>query len=128
MKLYRLSSPVTVTWCSQKTILLLSGLAVLYARAAARALLENTELSAREIAEKALDTAGDIWHSYQPLFHTIEELSYKAGDLPCSEMTPREIVSELDKHIIGQTTPSVPWRLLCNRLASHAAQRRAAVK
>ena len=30
-----------------------------------------------------------------------------------SEMTPREIVSELDKHIIGGTTPSVLWRLLC---------------
>lgn len=26
-----------------------------------------------------------------------------------SEMTPREIVSELNKHIIGGTTPSAPW-------------------
>ncbi|CQR83327.1 molecular chaperone and ATPase component of HslUV protease [Escherichia coli K-12] len=71
-----------------------------YAQAAARALLENTELSAREIAEKALDIAGDIC-IYTNHFHTIEELSYKAGS-PMSEMTPREIVSELDKHIIGQ--------------------------
>ncbi|EST57267.1 MULTISPECIES: ATP-dependent protease subunit HslV [Enterobacterales] len=31
-----------------------------YAQAAARAMLENTELSAREIAEKALNIAGDI--------------------------------------------------------------------
>ncbi|GHK18557.1 hypothetical protein ECZU03_23460 [Escherichia coli] len=43
----------------------------------ARALLENTELSAREIAEKALDIAGDIC-IYTNHFHTIEELSYKA--------------------------------------------------
>ncbi|HFP0111195.1 TPA: ATP-dependent protease subunit HslV [Escherichia coli] len=46
-------------------------------QAAARALLENTELSAREIAEKALDIAGDIC-IYTNHFHTIEELSYKA--------------------------------------------------
>ena len=72
-----------------------------YAQAAARALLENTELSAREIAEKALDIAGDIC-IYTNHFHTIEELSYKAEGSPMSEMTPREIVSELDKHIIGQ--------------------------
>ncbi len=77
MKLHRLSSPVTVTWCSQKTILLLSAPAALTPRAAARALLENTELSAREIAEKALDIAGDIC-IYTNHFHTIEELSYKA--------------------------------------------------
>ena len=72
-----------------------------YAQAAARALLENTELSAREIAEKALDIAGDIC-IYTNHFHTIEELSYKAQGFPMSGMTPREIVSELDKHIIGQ--------------------------
>ena len=48
-----------------------------YAQAAARALLENTELSAREIAEKALDIAGDICINTNH-FHTIEELSYKA--------------------------------------------------
>ena len=30
-----------------------------------------------------------------------------------SEMTPREIVSELNKHIIGGITQSVPWRLHC---------------
>ncbi|MGB2078468.1 MAG: ATP-dependent protease subunit HslV [Vibrio sp.] len=45
-----------------------------FAQAAATALLENTDLEAREIAEKALKIAGDICvftnHS-----HTIEELS-----------------------------------------------------
>lgn len=41
------------------------------------ALLENTELGAREIAEKALDIAGDIC-IYTNHFHTIEELTAKA--------------------------------------------------
>ena len=48
-----------------------------YAQAAARALLENTELGAREIAEKALGIAGDIC-IYTNHFHTIEELNSKA--------------------------------------------------
>ena len=46
-----------------------------YAQAAATALLENTELSAKEIAEKALTIAGDICvftnHS-----HTVDVLDY----------------------------------------------------
>src|SRR5476651_2912907 len=48
-----------------------------YAQASARALLENTELSAREIVEKSLSIAGDIC-IYTNHFHTIEELSSKA--------------------------------------------------
>ena len=48
-----------------------------YAQAAARALLENTDMNARDIAVKALDIAGDIC-IYTNHFHTIEELSYKA--------------------------------------------------
>ena len=76
MKLHRLSSPVTVTWCSRNDLIAI-GSGGPYAQAAARALLENTELSAREIAEKALDIAGDIC-IYTNHFHTIEELSYKA--------------------------------------------------
>lgn len=48
-----------------------------YAQAAARALLENTEMGARDIAEKALDIAGDIC-IYTNHFHTIEELPSKA--------------------------------------------------
>ncbi|RUO79924.1 HslU--HslV peptidase proteolytic subunit [Idiomarina tyrosinivorans] len=43
-----------------------------YAQSAARALLENTELPAREIVEKALTIAGDIC-VYTNGFQTIEE-------------------------------------------------------
>jgi ATP-dependent HslUV protease, peptidase subunit HslV len=47
-----------------------------FAQAAARALLENTELSAREIAERALQIAADICiYTNQSL--TIEELEYQ---------------------------------------------------
>ncbi|MCR3755913.1 MAG: peptidase component of the HslVU protease [Sodalis sp. Psp] len=48
-----------------------------YAQSAARALLENTDLGAREIVEKALGIAGDIC-IYTNHFHTIEELMSKA--------------------------------------------------
>lgn len=46
-----------------------------YAQAAATALLQNTDLSAREIAEKSLNIAGDIcvFTNHQ---HTIEQLDY----------------------------------------------------
>lgn len=44
-----------------------------YALSAARALVENTDLSAREIVEKSLKIAGDIC-VYTNLNHTIEEL------------------------------------------------------
>ena len=47
-----------------------------YAQAAATALLENTELSAREIAEKALNIAGDIC-VFTNRNQTIEELGDK---------------------------------------------------
>lgn len=47
-----------------------------YAQAAARALLENTELGAREIVEKSLGIAGDIC-IYTNHFLTIEELPSK---------------------------------------------------
>ncbi|XOD70096.1 MAG: ATP-dependent protease subunit HslV [Sodalis sp. (in: enterobacteria)] len=48
-----------------------------YAQAAARALLENTDLNAREIVEKALNISGDIC-IYTNHYHTIEELTSKA--------------------------------------------------
>lgn len=48
-----------------------------YAQSAARALLENTDLSAYEIVEKALGIAGDIC-IYTNHFHSIEELTSKA--------------------------------------------------
>ncbi len=48
-----------------------------YAQAASWALLENSDLSAREIVEKSLNIAGDIC-IYTNRFHTIEELTFKA--------------------------------------------------
>jgi len=48
-----------------------------FAQAAATALLENTELDAREIAEKALTIAGDIC-VFTNHHHTIEELESPA--------------------------------------------------
>ncbi|MGL5359536.1 MAG: ATP-dependent protease subunit HslV [Shewanella sp.] len=46
-----------------------------YAQAAALALLQNTELPARDIAEKSLTIAGDIC-VFTNQFKTIEELNY----------------------------------------------------
>lgn len=46
-----------------------------YAQAAARALLENTELSARDIVQKSLSIAGDIC-VFTNDCQTIEELNY----------------------------------------------------
>ncbi|CZF80274.1 ATP-dependent protease subunit HslV [Grimontia sp. AD028] len=46
-----------------------------FAQAAATALLENTELDAREIAEKSLTIAGDIC-VFTNQHHTVEELDY----------------------------------------------------
>lgn len=48
-----------------------------YAQSAAWALLENTDLSARDIVEKSLSIAGDIC-IYTNRFQTIEELPSKA--------------------------------------------------
>ncbi|MFL0986492.1 ATP-dependent protease subunit HslV [Vibrio parahaemolyticus] len=53
-----------------------------YAQAAATALLENTDLDAREIAEKALNIAGDIC-VFTNHHHTVEEL-----DSPAVPETP----------------------------------------
>lgn len=47
-----------------------------FAQSAARALLDNTDLSARDITEKALGIAGDIC-IYTNHNHTIEELAEK---------------------------------------------------
>lgn len=54
-----------------------------YAQAAAIALLENTELDAREIAEKSLKIAGDIC-VFTNHHHTIEELEIPDGMLPAT--------------------------------------------
>jgi ATP-dependent HslUV protease subunit HslV len=52
-----------------------------FALAAGRALVENTELSAREIAEKSLKIAGDICIYTNQTF-TIEELKSEAPANP----------------------------------------------
>ncbi|UUM30769.1 ATP-dependent protease subunit HslV [Vibrio japonicus] len=51
-----------------------------FAQAAATALLENTDLDAREIAEKSLKIAGDIC-VFTNQFHTIEELEIPADKI-----------------------------------------------
>jgi ATP-dependent HslUV protease subunit HslV len=48
-----------------------------YAQSAARALLEHTDLSAREIVDKGLEIAGDVC-IYTNQNRTIEELDYSA--------------------------------------------------
>jgi ATP-dependent HslUV protease subunit HslV len=50
-----------------------------YAKSAAMALLENTQLSARDIVEKSLNIAGDIC-VYTNRNLTIEELQYETSD------------------------------------------------
>ena len=110
-----------------------------YAQAAAKALLENTELPAAEIVKKALEIAGELciytnmhhtsrrsesayrtrsrkvtrsreedtkfWFPFAPsrnlcvLASGCPIPSLKAHPMP---MTPQEIVSELDNHIVGQ--------------------------
>ena len=50
-----------------------------YAQAAAKALLDNTDMSARDIVEQALGIAGDIC-IYTNRNFTIEELEAKPGD------------------------------------------------
>ncbi len=72
-----------------------------YAQSAARALLENTELAPAEIVKKSLEIAGDLC-IYTNQNHLIEDARMNARDEPASQMTPAEIVSELDKHIVGQ--------------------------
>ena len=81
-----------------------------FAKAAATALIENTKLGAREIAEKAMTIAGKI------CIYTNENVIVRgaglmviylpaqaADDAPLlDELTPREIVRELDKYVIGQ--------------------------
>ncbi|VEB51666.1 heat shock protein [Salmonella enterica subsp. enterica] len=69
MKPPRSSSRVTAMSCNLKNDLIAIGSGGPYAQAAARALLENTELGAREIAEKALDIARRYLHLHQPFPH-----------------------------------------------------------
>ena len=89
-----------------------------FAQAAARALLENSDLAAEQIVRKSLEIAGKIC-IYTNQHITIEALRRSgfsrdlirvaaeaaptaSGRTAMSQMTPREIVQELDKYIIGQ--------------------------
>ena len=60
-------------------------------------MLETTQLDARSIAERSLNIAADI------CIYTNRNLPSRSS-VPnaMSSLTPREIVQELDKHIIGQ--------------------------
>ena len=72
-----------------------------YALAAGRALLEHTDLSAREIAEQALTIAGDIC-VFTNAHITVEETLVKLEEGKLESLTPVQIVAALDKYIIGQ--------------------------
>lgn len=63
--------------------------------------LKNTELSAREIAEKHFLLPA-ISVSIPTTMSTLKKFLQNHKDYSMSEMTPREIVSELDNYIIGQ--------------------------
>jgi ATP-dependent HslUV protease subunit HslV len=69
-----------------------------YAQAAAIALLNHTELSAPDIVKRSLEIAGELC-IYTNMHHTIETLGFRRKQ---ADMTPQEIVAELDKHIVGQ--------------------------
>ena len=65
-----------------------------YALAAARALMQNTKLAAAEIVRRSLLIASEI--------DVYTNDNHRRGGDEVFEMTPREIVAELDKHIVGQ--------------------------
>jgi hypothetical protein len=84
-----------------------------YAQAAARGLIENTELDARRSGQEIPDHRRRPVHLHQSLPHhrgaeAVIEAALTGGltrctqDVPMTQMTPPEIVSELDKHIVGQ--------------------------
>ena len=66
-----------------------------FAQAAALALLNNTDLEARDIVEKGSRHCRRYLCVHEPAHHHRRALTM-------SQMTPREIVQELDKHIVGQ--------------------------
>ena len=65
-----------------------------YAVAAARALLAHSALGAAEIVRAALEIAAGHRHLYQH--------EHRGGGTGVRDLTPREIVAELDRHIVGQ--------------------------
>ena len=70
-----------------------------YASAAARALLQHTELAPKDIVKRSLEIAGDLC-----IYTNQNHIDRDAGLMEPmkSSMTPQEIVSELDRHIVGQ--------------------------
>ena len=74
-----------------------------YALAAARALMD-TDQTAEAIARKAMAIAADIC-VYTNSNVTLESLDFgrREHPMPDDDFSPREIVSELDRFIIGQT-------------------------
>ena len=78
-----------------------------YALAAAKALAANTELDARAIAEKAMAIAGEICiYTNANIVGRRAVVAYstfpKRPRPPPSTLTPRQIVAELDKYVVGQ--------------------------
>ena len=82
-----------------------------FAMAAATALAANTKLSARHIVEQAMAIAGKICIYTNDKHHLrgtgVAMVIYLPGQSVdeepiLDELTPREIVRELDKHVVGQ--------------------------
>ncbi len=81
-----------------------------FAHSAATALMHNTKLTARQIAEEAMKIAGKIciYTNDNVIFEELAEMviylpAQSVDEAPVlDELTPREIVRELDKYVIGQ--------------------------
>ena len=73
-----------------------------FASAAARALLQHTEMAPKDIVKRSLEIAADLC-----IYTNQNHIDRDAGRLGApsmkSSMTPQEIVSELDRHIVGQS-------------------------
>ena len=66
-----------------------------YAVAAARALIGPLGLSAARDRPRVAGDRRRHRHLHQHATSSVEEL-------PCADLTPRQIVAELDRHIVGQ--------------------------
>lgn len=98
-----------------------------FAQSAARALLENTELGARDIVEKALNIAADIC-IYTNHNLRIEELTPNRKR-PCksktmSQMTPEKSSANWTNTSSARPTPSAPSPLPCVTVGAAVRSRR----
>ncbi len=73
-----------------------------YASAAARALLQHTEMAPKDIVKRSLEIAGRPVHLHEPEPLDRDARMTNPSSPVKSAMTPQEIVSELDRHIVGQ--------------------------